>query len=155
MLYPKNAKPNFNPRSPCGERLFTASIFRSMLEISIHAPRVGSDIRNGNIVYDTELFQSTLPVWGATCRRIPGRRNHFISIHAPRVGSDRVDSLHNVSVGHFNPRSPCGERRQRRRLCHSSFSFQSTLPVWGATRVDLMTDDPLPISIHAPRVGSD
>ena len=34
------------------------------------------------------LFQSTLPVWGATF--VPNRLawEHWISIHAPRVGSD-------------------------------------------------------------------
>ena len=33
--------------------------------------------------------------------------------------------------------------------------FQSTLPVWGATKLDIDTVDALIISIHAPRVGSD
>ena len=34
---------NFNPRSPCGERLVTDFILFHVTEISIHAPRVGSD----------------------------------------------------------------------------------------------------------------
>ena len=56
---------NFNPRSPCGERpgLIDANV--SSLKISIHAPRVGSDI-------DGLLHP----------------RERGISIHAPRVGSD-------------------------------------------------------------------
>ena len=33
--------------------------------------------------------------------------------------------------------------------------FQSTLPVWGATDVAIVTPPQLCISIHAPRVGSD
>ena len=33
--------------------------------------------------------------------------------------------------------------------------FQSTLPVWGATKAQAPVDEPKPISIHAPRVGSD
>ena len=36
-----------------------------------------------------------------------------------------------------------------------SRSFQSTLPVWGATRQQGAHQGQLPISIHAPRVGSD
>ena len=144
----------FNPRSPCGERLtslYTAKPlfqFQSTLpvwgattprktsrrwrNISIHAPRVGSDhfrcwyclksihfnprspcgerlgmvdsLGLGNI------FQSTLPVWGATVAYPYTQRAFKISIHAPRVGSDRVSEYISVSRSDFNPRSPCGER---------------------------------------------
>ena len=78
-----------------------------------------------------------------------------ISIHAPRVGSDAgVDGLPGAH-GHFNPRSPCGERRRCSEAKNENSKFQSTLPVWGATMYtayDTMDDY---ISIHAPRVGSD
>ena len=57
----------FNPRSPCGERPATVCGDPApAIPISIHAPRVGSD-------------QNT-PAAGC--------RNFGISIHAPRVGSD-------------------------------------------------------------------
>ena len=56
-----------------------------------------------------------------------------ISIHAPRVGSDSSGKSWWSWPGHFNPRSPCGERRDR-----------DPLPLFDAL-----------ISIHAPRVGSD
>ena len=36
--------PNFNPRSPHGERLFIRHCFFRSISISIHAPRMGSDI---------------------------------------------------------------------------------------------------------------
>ena len=79
---------NFNPRSPCGER-----------------PRVRKT------VFPKSLFQSTLPVWGAT-EIVPHLVPDFIiSIHAPRVGSDP-------------------EEMGRMML---EWEFQSTLPVWGAT----------------------
>ncbi len=55
----------FNPRSPCGERRLAAQLGALLLEISIHAPRVGSD-RAGDVRGGEGL----------------------ISIHAPRVGSD-------------------------------------------------------------------
>ena len=56
--------------------------------ISIHAPRVGSDRLRPDSVFLDLIFQSTLPVWGATkgVRAIPFHLP--ISIHAPRVGSD-------------------------------------------------------------------
>ena len=56
--------------------------------ISIHAPRVGSDLLSLCKDLVDALFQSTLPVWGATGRRRAGGVHWGISIHAPRVGSD-------------------------------------------------------------------
>ncbi len=56
---------------------------------------------------------------------------------------------------YFNPRSPWGERPCRSSICLIALSFQSTLPVGGAT---LDQDDRIrriAISIHAPRGGSD
>ena len=57
-------------------------------EISIHAPRVGSDQPRKLEDYWTRLFQSTLPVWGATWADGVKYLKAEISIHAPRVGSD-------------------------------------------------------------------
>ena len=56
---------------------------------------------------------------------------------------------------HFNPRSPCGERRRTFTLVSWYAGFQSTLPVWGATILSEIELKKLEISIHAPRVGSD
>ena len=78
-------------------------------------------------------FQSTLPARGATCRRIPAptRRRYF------------------------NPRSPHGERRTTTTDSLFSIAFQSTLPARGATPPDERRTRNRPISIHAPRTGSD
>ena len=57
---------NFNPRSPCGERRGQQHQAGAQLQISIHAPRVGSDPRFTGHFNGTCSFQSTLPVWGAT-----------------------------------------------------------------------------------------
>ena len=100
--------------------------------ISIHAPRVGSDMgachtcrpaSNFNprsprgerlrVLRDIHLypeFQSTLPAWGAT----------------EDIG-ETADEI----------------------------EFQSTLPAWGATHVFGFAGLTVDISIHAPRVGSD
>ena len=56
--------------------------------ISIHAPRAGSDITDIVIEEATEIFQSTLPVRGATLRLVGLLLRKLISIHAPRAGSD-------------------------------------------------------------------
>ena len=57
--------------------------------ISIHAPRVGCDDFVGVLAAVQDGFQSTHPVWGATCD-IPASNASIkhISIHAPRVGCD-------------------------------------------------------------------
>ena len=170
---------NFNPRSPCGERQQHTTErpqrcagFQSTLpvwgatdslncniaicDISIHAPRVGSDrgrLKNprkqrnfnprspcGERHYDACMcpyvteFQSTLPVWGATA----------------------ADTANDADLDDFNPRSPCGERRSPGSDGGIKVRFQSTLPVWGAT-YSLLKKGYLEfgISIHAPRVGSD
>ena len=39
-------------------------------------------------MFASPVFQSTLPVWGATRKRTGEYFIHGISIHAPRVGSD-------------------------------------------------------------------
>ena len=77
----------FNPRSPCGERRPRIVQHLHLAPISIHAPRVGSDIVLLLIFYDI-----------------------VISIHAPRVGSDCTPRAGSRSRTDFNPRSPCGER---------------------------------------------
>ena len=61
---------------------------RCAREISIHAPRVGSDSNVASLFSCSNVFQSTLPAWGATCRDLSLARRR----------------------GYFNPRSPRGER---------------------------------------------
>ena len=78
--------------------------------ISIHAPRVGSDISTMYIPSCWTIFQSTLPVWGATKCDSDPEDPEGISIHAPRVGSDSMACSIARSGRDFNPRSPCGER---------------------------------------------
>ena len=56
------------------------------------------------------LFQSTLPMRGATETFPFGRWLSVISIHTPHAGSDTVLRLRGRCIYHFNPHSPCGER---------------------------------------------
>ena len=101
---------NFNPRSPCGERPCMRAVRTSEILISIHAPHAGSDvyhhhpgIKHGNFnprspcgerqkqverVVKANLFQSTLPMRGATKAGRKGSKSQLISIHAPHAGSD-------------------------------------------------------------------
>ena len=79
---------HFNPRSPCGERHFNDVYSVLLDDISIHAPRVGSDRFRFSSFRRSGTFQSTLPVWGATADAQEQLADVEISIHAPRVGSD-------------------------------------------------------------------
>ena len=146
---------HFNPRSPCGERHFNDVYSVLLDDISIHAPRVGSNrcfreallpgwnfnprspcgerpIWGLSGLPEME-FQSTLPVWGATHISFGYRQGGLISIHAPRVGSDAVGKQRLRLDRNFNPRSPCGERL----IDQPQYYYKKS------------------ISIHAPRVGSD
>ena len=102
---------NFNPRTPCGVRLFDSRDGFDTLRISIHAPLAGCDDgsparRCDQLLYFNprtpcgvrpaiilicgivETFQSTHPLRGATG-------------YQPVRGSSKTD---------FNPRTPCGVR---------------------------------------------
>ena len=83
-----------------------------LLEISIHAPRVGSD---PNVV-DTLKLKSGISIHAPRVGSdvgllLAGEGKSYISIHAPRVGSDCTGKCGRYERIHFNPRSPCGERR--------------------------------------------
>ena len=166
---------NFNPRSPHGERLCPCSAI-GVWGISIHAPRMGSDMFLLKIHYiklyfnprsphgerrklrtvDSflSIFQSTLPAWGATFFLCTPWCRCSISIHAPRMGSDRGVRAWPKGNGNFNPRSPHGERLLSIRCCVSSLNFNPRSP-HGERRHRQHRDAAPHISIHAPRMGSD
>ncbi len=128
---------------------------QALADVSIHAPREGSDpVVVYNAAYDTRFnprsprrerqhemetqsasftFQSTLPAKGATALSMLRSIPLTVSIHAPREGSDSTQVYVDV------PDLP----------------FQSTLPAKGATSG--ISSGPVSrlVSIHAPREGSD
>ena len=112
--------PNFNPRSPCGERRRACGL--RLIPQSDFNPRSPCGERPPTEQKSLEglQFQSTLPVRGATAASYWERRGATISIHAPRAGSDALPSKCVATQGYFNPRSPCGERlysRKNIRVC--------------------------------------
>ncbi|AUD73250.1 Transposase [Bifidobacterium breve] len=81
------------------------------LEISIHAPRMGSDAAVGSVCPGFLGISIHAPRMGSDGRtRRPHPRNQLISIHAPRMGSDNASIKDVTSEYNFNPRSPDGER---------------------------------------------
>ena len=123
---------DFNPRSPWGERpccAFTRSCVPDFNPRSPWGERPGSAWGSTVVL----VFQSTLPVGGATRLQRQHQLQHTISIHAPRGGSDQQQAVKAAADDNFNPRSPWGERRAFPPFFHVMVGFQSTLPVGGAT----------------------
>ena len=123
---------HFNPRSPCGERRYKAqkplivTTFQSTLPVwGATCPRAAC--RNGS------QFQSTLPVWGATKDVYIAVHMPLISIHAPRVGSDGAGRRAGEDGERFQSTLPVWGATDLRRASVAELEFQSTLPVWGAT----------------------
>ena len=144
----------FNSRTPCGVRRalsrngnylrkfqFTHPVWGATArepregdgaDVSIHAPRVGCDLR------------------GLTNYPVPE-----VSIHAPRVGCDDIPGGRALDVSSFNSRTPCGVRLDKYLQYTSRTLFQFTHPVWGATDALSSQFSLSNVSIHAPRVGCD
>ena len=102
--------PHFNPRSPCGERLQSRAVG-----------------------VQRSLFQSTLPVWGATFSLLLYFCSFIFQSTLPVWGATSYSGNYERAL-----------------------QFQSTLPVWGATATRPAGNGiGGRISIHAPRVGSD
>ncbi len=145
-------RPDFNPRSPCGERLRAAEWVFPGGVISIHAPRVGSDASAASVITqgadisihaprvgsDTVFqrprdgagqFQSTLPVWGATGINpdLVLADDSFQST-LPVWGATGKNTVKIALILNFNPRSPCGERRQFGRFCGKLSHFNPRSP---------------------------
>ena len=121
--------------------------------VSIHAPRVGRDPRSRGSLRPRKrfnsraprgarpplasgcppvvLFQFTRPAWGATRRSCTRRSRAWFQFTRPAWGAT-LPARGLPRSGGFNSRAPRGARR--------------VLPVCAP---------PLPVSIHAPRVGRD
>ena len=167
----------FNPHSPCGERRGEGVGDGERDLISIHAPLAGSDQCHKPMapcLHDFNprspcrerlfrrirarpvcVFQSTLPLRGATVRGL----QHFvpaeISIHAPLAGSDAGRFRARFPRCYFNPRSPCGERLRRSRFASHTFNFNPRSPCGERPATWSQCALTLAISIHAPLAGSD
>ena len=167
----------FNPRSPHGERrtcrrraLRQSARFQSTLpargatkycrsrtaywHISIHAPRTGSD---GKPLSDGNRHGISIhaPRTGSDGFIVGTIAYIDISIHAPRTGSDVLRHARKGGTVDFNPRSPHGERRERRPRGGTIIVISIHAPRTGSDVRVGNSYCQIPISIHAPRTGSD
>ena len=146
---------DFNPRSPHGERRYPWTSLTEAEIISIHAPRTGSDDLMDKRFKAAKKFQSTLPARGATTwgAKKYASQDDFNprSPHGERRQRRRNDG----GKQDFNPRSPHGERPARavRRRLTGHFNPRSPHGERPAGSIQHILHRT--ISIHAPRTGSD
>ena len=82
--------------------------------VSIHAPRVGCDVKQRFRIGSAELFQFTHPVWGATFN-IAILSSSTLSFNSRTPCGVRPDcSVRAWSRWCFNSRTPCGVRLHNR-----------------------------------------
>ena len=140
----------FNPRSPCGERPYGMYVSgKNQRNFNPRSP-CGERLGTSEPASCSRIFQSTLPMRGATelAKKLNG--TEAISIHAPHAGSDRwtglsgdrgLISIHAPHAGsdcrpetsrdaafYFNPRSPCGERLASFHVNHTPSDFNPRSP---------------------------
>ena len=148
---------DFNPRTHRGVRLLSLIVISIQPSISIHAPIVGCDEREGHKKWQKSNFNPRTHRGVRPFTSIHGYHLISISIHAPIVGCDDHVTLQSGKIWHFNPRTHRGVRplttnvtyivivlnfnprthrgvrlKTSRRVCITK-KFQSTHPSWGAT----------------------
>ncbi len=76
--YPETSQTpdRFNPRSPRGERSYDGPLPADVGEVSIRAPRAGSDAVRGGLGILRDVFQSALPARGAIISLSSGSKAH-------------------------------------------------------------------------------
>ncbi len=116
-----------------GRDLSTSIVAPPPLPISIHAPRVGRDFRWTSGCTFRRHFNPRAPC-GARLRQLMTGGGRDISIHAPRVGRDANTRIKLYGKRVFQSTRPVwGATRSVRAKRRTTHEFQSTRPVWGAT----------------------
>ena len=106
----------FNPRAPCGARRGAKMDLEDNQYFNPRAP-CGARPRLSCSPEAWITFQSTRPLRGATKIHWAKLCHLWISIHAPLAGRDRLAISSVASAAHFNPRAPCGARREYGYVC--------------------------------------
>ena len=132
-IRPMAACPNFNSRSPCRERPLVAG--KEMLLL---------------------LFQSTLPLRGATAAAILKIHRLPISTHAPHAGSDTRKKYFGNVVSIFQPTLPMRGATGRGKAKKANAFISTHAPHAGSDLCSCTKElTNYAISTHAPHAGSD
>ena len=147
---------DFNPRSPCGERLFVCYKHTAIVKFQSTLPVRGATLAQPLNRLRRNLFQSTLPVRGATLVRASyNQPTNNISIHAPRAGSD-----YEMTVDAWDGGISIHAPRAGSDGVNVKFSVSDEISIHApraGSDAQKLYDETVAktISIHAPRAGSD
>ena len=190
----------FNSRTPCGVRLnldkdtgiaVVTSIhaphagcdsafhaLRPTFATSIHAPHTGCDQRASDAIEIEIKLQFTHLMRGATISALRENNLLLLQFTHPMRGTTCLTDEQGWHLTNFNPRTPCGARRDmsllkavhittsihalhagrdETRLCElfGVFELQFTHPMRRATQLSSSWQKRDPTSIHAPHAGCD
>ena len=145
----------FNPRPPCGGRRWAGCPAQSLRAISIRALLAEGDRNELDRLPFEEIFQSAPSLRRATRRErrrhacklisirallaegdlavVPRRSDHYNFNPRPPCGGRREAILPSSSLSYFNPRPPCGGRRTRTEKVYLNIQFQSAPSLRRAT----------------------
>ena len=125
---------DFNPRAPCGARLYSHFNPNPCGKFQSTRPVRGATA-SGHSFCPVTLFQSTRPVRGATIFQWRYCDDQVISIHAPRAGRDLPVSIRSCGTSLFQSTRPVRGATYFGTQRVAEDKFQSTRPVRGATMV--------------------
>ena len=103
---------NFNPRSPCGERQVACKNDDWTGQFQSTLPMWGATCGIQADCVFSPIFQSTLPMWGATKMAARNQPCKIFQSTLPMWGATTFIAFLSDGFAHFNPRSPCGERQR-------------------------------------------
>ena len=152
---PKPWNDNFNPRSPCGER--PGALHCVHLRIGHFNPRSPCGERRVVLdwVAEVQQFQPTLPMRGATQSARESVAEILISTHAPHAGSDqtRRRGRRRAEISTHAPHA--GSDRACAVMAIANANFNPRSPCGERRRFHPLHRQVEPISTHAPHAGSD
>ena len=125
------------------------------LQISIHAPRTGSDQPATEPCASANIFQSTLPARGATRPQPADAHGSRFQSTLPARGATGPPGRTTALRSDFNPRSPHGERQPKPPPLRGLRNFNPRSPHGERHSIIDYQSAGFTISIHAPRTGSD
>ena len=161
----------FNPRTPCGVRLYPSGEVETITEVSIHAllaecdgehnrknntmkgfnPRTPCGVRLGVLFFALKgwKFQSTHSLRSATNNLVFQLCQSGVSIHALLAECDQPGKSIITTDNGFNPRTPCGVRQEKKNFLGDIVRFQSTHSLRSATSHAIPHNSCYRVSIHA------
>ena len=146
---------NFYPRSPCGERLCSIPVPPRNLTISIHALLAESDQSRPPASMLLRQFLSTLSLRRATTIDTASKNRYLHFYPRSPCGERHTSTWRTGRYLYFYPRSPCGERPIFAVRPYDAPIFLSTLSLRRATHANRYYTGLHLISIHALLAESD